>query len=147
VLPCASSILFPSRRLRVLAVAAFVAAAALLLHQGAQPHAVGLIPAPWDKLAHLGVFGAFAATAWVALGGVAPLADRLAPALALAIGVVDEIAQGFAPGRHVDATDLLADAAGALLAVWLLARLRDRRAATRRSARSPAPSTAARHPS
>lgn len=119
-------LLFPGRRLRLAAGAAFVFASVALLYEGAQPGAVGLVPAPWDKLAHAALFALFGALAWIALGGRVPLASRFAPLAAIAVGVADEFAQSFAPGRVADGWDLLADAIGALVAVRVLVGLRER---------------------
>lgn len=75
---------------------------------GAQPQAVGLIPAPWDKLAHATFFFIFALllSRFVAL----PLA--LVIALSLLVGVADEIHQSFLPGRVAGWDDWLADVVG-----------------------------------
>lgn len=121
-----SPLLHPPRWLRVAAGSAFAAGSVALLYQGAQPHAAGLFPAPWDKLAHALLFAAFGALAWIALGGRPPFAARFAPLAAIAVGVADEFAQSFSPGRVADAYDLLADAFGAIVAVWLLAAMRAR---------------------
>ncbi|MFM1991910.1 MAG: hypothetical protein RJA99_4867 [Pseudomonadota bacterium] len=119
-------VLFPPRWMRVLALAALVVLVANLLWHGSQPYAVGLVPAPWDKLAHLALYGALGAAAWVGLGAGRATADLLAPMAAIAIGVVDEFAQTFSPGRTVSLDDLAADALGAILAVAVLAALRER---------------------
>jgi VanZ family protein len=116
----------PPRWLRVLAGTLFVLAAALLLYQGAQPYAVGLFPVPWDKLVHAIVFAGFGALAWVSMGGTPPLADRIAPMAAFAVGIADEWAQAYVPGRVMDPGDLAADLLGAWLAVRILVGLRRR---------------------
>ena len=116
-------LLNPPRRLRVLALILFAALAANLFYHGAQPYAVGLIPPPWDKLAHLFVFGGFAGLTWVALGGVS-LANWLAPLAAVVVGLADEFWQGFHPGRSVDVKDVVADLVGGVLVVLVLAWLR-----------------------
>jgi VanZ family protein len=94
-----------------------------LLVGGAQPQAVGLIPAPWDKLAHAASFGLLAAMVELA---VRPRA-WLFFALPLAASTVDEIHQVFLPGRYASLEDWLAGAAGVSLAWWFLrhTRLRD----------------------
>ena len=83
---------------------------------GAQPVAVGLVEAPWDKLAHL-----------IAFGGLATLIElALQPslllffALPLAVSAADEFHQAFLPGRFASLEDWLAGAAGVTLAWWLL---------------------------
>jgi VanZ family protein len=121
-----SSVLFPPRWLRLVAVFAFVVVAANLFWHGAQPYSVGLVPAPWDKLAHVIAFGGFGGTAWVMLGGTRRVADVLAPLAAVGVGVADEFAQQFNPGRGVSGADIAADAIGAILVVMTLALLRER---------------------
>lgn len=76
-----------------------------------------------DKLVHAGLFGVLAAL--LLFARAAPWA---AVAIASSLGVLDEIHQGFVPGRMADPWDLLADVVGALAAVtavrWLAARRR-----------------------
>ena len=83
---------------------------------GAQPFAVGLIPAPWDKLAHLLAFSGLAV--------IIDLALRPSPwlffALPLAVSAADEVHQAFLPGRWAGIDDWLAGAIGVGLAWWLL---------------------------
>ena len=67
---------------------------------GAQPIAVGLIPSPWDKLAH---------------------------ALLIAIALADELLQADLPGRIVSAADLTADVVGAVAGVAAMALVLARR--------------------
>lgn len=87
---------------------------------GAQPQAVNLVSAPWDKLAHLGVYALLA----LSCGLAAPVPLRLAPGVgllaALALGLLDEWHQAGLPGRQANLGDWLADAAGALLGAGLL---------------------------
>ncbi len=131
------ALVHPPRWIRALALLAFLAVAANLFWHGAQPYAVGAIPAPWDKLAHIVLYGGFCAAAWVALGGARPTADLLAPIVAVSVGLLDEYAQTFNPGREVGLDDLFADSVGAVAAVLVLTALRDlvrRRATARRSA-------------
>ncbi len=110
----------PLRWQRLAAAAVLVALVAALFHQGAQPYAVGLIPSPWDKLAHLALFGMLAALFWL-------LANARHPWLILfvvsAIGAADELAQLRLPGREPGLDDLLADVAGASIALLILSRL------------------------
>jgi VanZ family protein len=119
-------VLFPPRWMRLLALLAFVVVAANLFWHGAQPYAVGAIPAPWDKLAHLLLYGGFSGAAWVTLGGGRRTADLLAPLTAITVGIADELAQALNPGRAVSFSDLAADMLGALLVVAMLAWLRER---------------------
>jgi VanZ family protein len=120
------SVLFPPRWMRLLALFAFVFVAANLFWHGAQPYAVGVVAPPWDKVAHLILYGGFGGAAWVMLGGGRPTADVLAPMAAVIIGVADEFAQSFNPGRVVGLGDIAADAIGALLVVTTLVWLRER---------------------
>ncbi len=110
----------------MLALLAFVFVAANLFWHGAQPYAVGVFAEPWDKLAHLTLYGGFGGAAWVMLGGGRPTADILAPMAAVIVGLADEFAQTFSPGRVVGLGDLTADAIGAVLVVATLALLRER---------------------
>lgn len=101
---------------------------------GAQPVAVGLVGAGWDKLVHLGVYAVLAVSIGMASrlrGGGALLAGF---AGAVLVGAVDEWNQMQLPGRAAEWGDLLADASGAALgcaALVVLARLRNRRAVHR----------------
>jgi VanZ family protein len=119
-------LLRPSPPTRLAALLVFTLVVFNLFYHGAQPYSVGLIPAPWDKAVHATLFAGFATLTWVMLGGRSPFADLLAPIAAIVIGVADEWAQSFVPGRGVDASDLVADAIGAVLAVGALATLRRR---------------------
>jgi len=123
---CLDLLAEPPMLLRLSAAAVAVVLTFSLFHQGAQPHAVGLIPAPWDKLAHVVFFGAIAALAWVVLGGRGPGARYGAIAIAVGIGLADEIAQSLLPGRSAGIADLAADCMGAVLAVSVLSALRAR---------------------
>jgi VanZ family protein len=113
--------------MRLVALAGFALVAVNLLWHGSQPYAVGAVRAPWDKLAHLILFGGFGGAAWVMLGGARPTADALAPLVAVGMGVLDEFAQSFHPGRMVGFDDLAVDALGAIIVVAALATLRERR--------------------
>jgi len=77
---------------------------------GATPQAVGLIPSPWDKLAHLITFGLLAGLLTVGLG---VRRYRFALALTIVAGMADEGVQWFEPGRSADWIDLLADVVAA----------------------------------
>lgn len=102
------------------AAALLLALVATLFHQGAQPYAVGLIPSPWDKLAHLALFGMLAVLVWVMADARHPWLVLLAVA---AIGGADELAQMRLPGREPGFDDLLADVFGAAIALWIVSRL------------------------
>jgi len=87
--------------------------------------AVGLIPPPWDKLAHVGLFGVLAALLMIASD-----AKRawLVVAVLVLVAVADELFQAQLPGRHASAVDLAADfvgaTAGVLFVPWLKRRAR-----------------------
>lgn len=108
------------RTWRALAVLLAMALPVGLWVGGAQPVAVGLIPSPWDKLAHAGVFALLAVALGYASGlrGIAVL--LLAFVGALGVGVMDEWHQLFLPGRSADLDDLTADATGAALGAWVI---------------------------
>lgn len=78
---------------------------------GAQHFAVGLVPAPWDKLAHAAFFLVFA---FVMLRYM-QLSIAWVIALAMLVGAADEIHQAFLPGRTPGWDDWLADVVGANL--------------------------------
>jgi len=77
-----------------------------------------------DKLLHAFIFGilgfftlgAMKTTAY----GYRPFQPWLAVLLVTVYGVLDEFHQHFVPGRSPDIFDVMADAAGAMLGVWLL---------------------------
>jgi VanZ family protein len=109
------------RTLRILAALTLALSAAVLYVGGAQPVAVGLFPAPWDKLAHLLTC---AVVGWAAglAGGMRGWRMALCCiAGALLVGGMDEVHQMFLPGRTASWADLAADAAGGLLGAAVLA--------------------------
>lgn len=84
---------------------------------GAQHFAVGLFPAPWDKLAHATFFLVLAfLLRYLSLPGIFVIA------VAMLVGMADEILQAFLPGRTAGWDDWLADVVGATLAVILFRR-------------------------
>jgi VanZ family protein len=97
---------------------------------GAQPVAVGLFAAPWDKLAHAVVFGMLAGLLGVALLDAHLLHGRRAlqahhalawaALLAALVAGADEVHQLWLPGRQADWFDWLADVVGIVLAVVAL---------------------------
>jgi len=93
---------------------------ASLIRLGETSLAVGLIPSPWDKLAHAGTFGAIALSLWLATGRRWLYACA---GLALALACYDEWRQLMLPGREADLYDLLANTVGIALAVWFATRL------------------------
>jgi VanZ family protein len=82
---------------------------------GAQPQAAGLIPEPWDKLAHAAAFGVLTL---LFIHGFA-LPWHWAAGAALLTGLADEGHQLFLPGRMASVEDWLADLTGVLLAAAL----------------------------
>ena len=75
-----------------------------------------------DKHVHLLVYAGFALVLVRALSGgrwsgVTVAVATQAAAIAIAYGATDEWHQAFVPGRHSDVADVVADAAGAALAV------------------------------
>ena len=111
--------------LRLAAVALAIGLPLGLLIGGAQPVAVGLIPPPWDKLAHAAVFALLAAAIGYASGWRGGRMLVVAFVGAMAVGLADEWHQMFLPGRSAGLDDLAADATGAALgAVALLGRER-----------------------
>ena len=82
---------------------------------GAQPFAVGIVPPPYDKLAHAVLFGFFFLLLDRAL--VVPLG--LALVLPLLISAADELHQMGLPGRDASFADWFAGLCGvALAAIW-----------------------------
>lgn len=95
---------------------------------GAATRWLALVAPAFQNLLHVPAFGALA---WLWLRALAPLCSRpvtLAAAVALTLGyaVLDESYQAHVPGRYASATDLAADALGAVLAAALYAACHDR---------------------
>lgn len=95
---------------------------------GSQPFAVGLFPAPYDKLAHSLYFATLSLLLWLGTGGRWSV---LLFVTVSAIGGLDELHQATLPGRQAGFDDFLTDtvAAGAVIAALekyktLLAELR-----------------------
>ena len=103
-----------SRYSRVVAAVLLAVMTGALLIGGAQPFAVNLIPAPWDKFAHIALFALISAAIGLASGRSGVRMVLLAVAGALLLGLVDEWHQGFLPGRNAGLDDLAADLLGAL---------------------------------
>lgn len=73
------------------------------------------------------MIGGVAGLASIALGGCSPIAALAALGIAAAVGGADEAVQTLLPGRSAGLADLVADLAGAALALWLLWTVRGRR--------------------
>ena len=97
-----------------------VAAATLviaLFWLGGKPYAGQLFLPPWDKLAHIAVYGALAGLLWIGTGARDPLPVVV---VVLMVGVLDELHQAALPGRTADLADIFADACGIGVAFLLL---------------------------
>lgn len=91
-----------------------------LLELGETELAVGLIPSPWDKLAHAATFGSLVGLVWLGAGQRWPVMCATA---VFALACYDEWRQRMLPGREADLLDLVANAAGIVLAVFVAVRL------------------------
>src|SRR3990172_6007304 len=75
-----------------------------------------------DKLFHALIYGVLAYFVLRSLPGSETMSMKhalLAAMLAIAYGITDEYHQSFVPGREADIRDVLADSAGALIAVQM----------------------------
>jgi len=72
----------------------------------------GLFHSPWDKAAHMALYGWLAAAMAVAL---APRWRAFALWAPLALGVADELSQSLSAHRSADVMDFAADTAGVIL--------------------------------
>jgi VanZ family protein len=88
-----------------------------LFYLGAQPAAAGLIPAPWDKLAHAAIFGAFTALLWLGTAGRMPLT---VVGILVGVAALDELHQATLPGRTADALDFLVDICAGAAAIGII---------------------------
>lgn len=86
-----------------------------IFYLGAQPVAVGLFPAPYDKIAHFLAF--FLMTTAAGLAGLHCFPGYLF-LLGLALGMSDEIHQLYLPGRSAGWDDFLVDFLAVSIAVW-----------------------------
>jgi len=84
---------------------------------GSQPFAVGLFPAPLDKLAHSVYFATLSLLLWFGTGGRWPVLLFLVVA---AIGGLDELHQATLPGRQAGFYDFLTDTVAAGLTIAML---------------------------
>lgn len=116
-------VIFPSRRLRLLALLLSSTLVFLLFYLGTEPLPGGLFAHPWDKAVHYLFFGGLAGMFWVFWGGMR-LADWMALVMTLGVGIADEWTQAYNPARSSSLGDLTFDLLGALTAVLVLSRLR-----------------------
>lgn len=100
-----------------LLAAAFIVS--MLFWGGSQPVAVGLFPAPYDKLAHFVTFAALSLVLWIGVEGKWPV---LVFMLVVAIGGLDELRQFYLPGRQAGWDDFLVDALAAGFVISLLSK-------------------------
>lgn len=114
-------IVFPRRRLRLLALLLSATLVFGLFYLGSKPFSGGLFSPPWDKLVHFLFFGGLTGMFWVLLGGRSATADFGALFLSASVGAADEWAQAFNPARYASTIDFFFDVGGALLAVSILA--------------------------
>lgn len=98
-----------------------------LLVLGAQPVAVNLVPPPWDKLVHGGIFALLAWGVGVGSGLHGWPQLVVAASSALLVGTLDEWHQMYLPGRNAGWDDLAADVIGGIIGTALLAIRRVRR--------------------
>ena len=108
------------RNIRLLAGMAVVLGGAGLHLLGAQALAVGLFASPWDKLAHVMTFALLGGAFGLASGTRGWTRAACCMAGAVLAGITDEWHQAYLPGRNASWIDLLADAAGGMLAAGLL---------------------------
>ena len=116
-------VIFPSRRLRLLALLLSSTLVFMLFYLGTKPLSGGLFAHPGDKVVHYLFFGGLTGMFWVFWGGVR-LADWMAVVMTLGVGIADEWTQAFNPARSSSLGDLTFDLLGALTAVVVLRRLR-----------------------
>jgi hypothetical protein len=109
-----------SRFLRTAAAMLVLVMISNLFFWGAQPVAVNLVPAPWDKFLHGTTFAILACGIGLASGLQGSRGLVISISGALMIGVLDEWHQIYLPGRHPSWDDLLADAVGSLAGAALL---------------------------
>ena len=91
----------------------------LFVWGGNQPEAAGLIPAPWDKLAHLTWFATLAGLLVLGLRGSGMHILWMVGVACMALAAWDEWRQLALPGRSFGLGDLLADGAGIVLGIFL----------------------------
>lgn len=118
ILATLSPLLHPTDRLRWQCLLLLATLVTAMLYLGTRPGISEIFPfLPWDKLLHATAYGAYAALGWVAMAGRSLWGPVL---LAGAIGMMDEGAQYYTPGRSADFRDIIADLIGAMLIVLVL---------------------------
>jgi len=118
ILTALSPLLHPTDRLRWQCLLLLGTLVTAMLYLGTRPGISVIFPfLPWDKLLHATAYGGYAALAWVAMAGRSLWGPVM---LAGAIGMMDEGAQYYSPGRTADFRDIVADLLGAMLVVLIL---------------------------
>lgn len=97
---------------------------ALFVWGGYQPQAAGLIPVPWDKLAHLTWFATLAGLLAYGLRNVGARTPLWVALACVALAAWDEWRQLTLPGRTFGLDDLLADVGGIAVGLLVVVRLR-----------------------
>lgn len=118
-------VVFPTRRLRLLALLLSTTLVFMLFYFGSKPLSSGLLTHPWDKAVHYLFFGGLTGMFWVLWGGTRR-ADLMALVMTLGVGIADEWTQAYNPARSSSLADLSFDLLGALTAVLVLNQLRQR---------------------
>lgn len=108
-----------------------------LLYAGAQPVAAGLIPTPWDKVAHFAVYTAITALLLLGTRLRWPLTTL---GLVCVLGACDELLQLSLPGRSADLADWLTDIAAGVVTCAVLLAIHHRNSSGRRDAHPATPS-------
>lgn len=118
---------------RIFPPIAWICLSFYLSHQPTLPYPGDLDAKIISTMGHVGVFGVLAVLIWWALGLADLVLGRragLSILLTLGYGLLDEWHQSFVPGRTPDVRDIIADTAGATLAMivvtWLARRQRER---------------------
>jgi VanZ family protein len=88
-----------------------------LFFLAAKPFAAGMFPPPWDKLAHLTVYGGLTVLLWLGTGGRMTFTVIAA---VVAVGGLDELHQAGIPGRAADIGDFAVDVLAGLAAGTLM---------------------------
>lgn len=91
----------------------------LFVWGGYQPQAAGLIPTPWDKLAHLAWFATLTGLLVLGLRGSGMRIPLMVALACITLGAWDEWRQLTLPGRSFGLDDLLADGVGVALGIFL----------------------------
>lgn len=113
-----------SRYRRILPWACVIGWIAVIFFLSAQPQLPAINDA-WgdfqDVAGHLAAYGVLAGVLRWALAGTGVRRPGLwALVVAVLYGISDEFHQSFVPHRHPDVLDVLTDAVGALVVLWLL---------------------------